>query len=85
MNTHLLAAARVLSSVWLVWAAFLCTVLAAIGIPRGPYLSALAFFALAALFLAGAIALWRFKRVHWLPALALVVSVGMAAYGRIHP
>jgi len=85
MNKRLAIAGKWLGSAWLVLAAFTAAVLAAVGLPRGPYLGVVLFSALAFLCLAGAIMLWRAKSLHWLTITALVASLAGALYGRLYP
>jgi hypothetical protein len=85
MSKGLVMAGKLLGSAWLVLAAFTAAVLAAIGLPRGPYLGVVLFSALALLCLAGAIMLWRAKSLHWLTVTALGASVAGALYGRLYP
>lgn len=85
MNTHLALGARVLGTAWLGVAAFVAAVLAAVGVPHGPYLTAGLFLALALLCAGGVIMLWRTKALHWVTIAALAASIGMAAYGQLYP
>jgi hypothetical protein len=85
MNRPLAIAGKLLGSAWLVAVAFAATVLAAIGLPRGPYLGVALFSALALLCLAGVIMLWRAKSLHWLSITALTASIAVALYGQLYP
>jgi hypothetical protein len=84
MNRRLAIVGKVLGSTWLVVVSFTAVVLAAIGVPHGPYLPVALFLALAALCLGGVIMLWRAKALHWLTVVALVASSGLAVYGQLY-
>jgi hypothetical protein len=85
MNKPLAIAGKLIGSAWLISVAFAATVLAAVGVPRGPYLGVSLFVALALLCLGGVFMLWRAKFLHWLTGVALIVSVAAAIYGQLYP
>jgi hypothetical protein len=71
---------------WLLFVAFIALVLAAIGIPHGPYLAAGGFAAGALLCLFGAVLIWRSARLHWVSLVAVAVSfVLVFVSGRLGP